>query len=201
MPSLIAVVEGRIDASLSWLRLPSEPPARWLRLHAASPDTEVAQVVATLASYNHPSARDRPCRLDERVDAKTLVLPGGLAAASADAMVYPSCCCGLEGWREWRSLLSSDGTPWLGHDPSPWVEQRDGGFVVWADGGLGGWTDSVSAVTFSRSEMEHALARVESDLQGFVDRLRDWSQQVLGTRAQRLADTFARHFDVMRGDA
>lgn len=67
-----------------------------------------------------------------------MFVPGGLLARDTETGVSipPSCCCGLEDWREWVSVPRG-GQPWLGHSPTPWIEHLDGAVRIWPDGGMG----------------------------------------------------------------
>jgi hypothetical protein len=119
------------------------------------------------------------------------VVPGGIAACDELQEVVPSCCCGLESWRDWVQVVTGGTGPWLGHDPSPWVEVREDAVLVWPDGGLGEANEDLHPVRFSKPEFEAALVDVDDDLRGFLRRLHVWATTVSPEYAARLAERFA----------
>jgi len=149
----------------------------------------VALVVARLARYGHGGGG--PQSLKGLAADFPRVTPGGLAAAGRLTVVYPSCCCGLEAWRDWYQLLSDGQSPWLGHDPSPWVEVRGEEFLVWPDGDVGEANEGdAQPIRFSKPELVASLASAERDLGAFADRLRDWASTRAPEHAQALCDRF-----------
>src|SRR5687767_16032988 len=113
-----------------------------LHLSASMSAPQVGAAMATLASYGDGDAGDGPrevaAALRAIVEKERMIAPGGLLARDTETgvVIPPSCCCGLEEWREWVSVPSG-GRPWLGHSPAPWIEQLDGTVRIWPDGGLG----------------------------------------------------------------
>jgi integrase len=171
-PQIFAVIESPTDVPsfVGALSAKAWPP--FVRLGPNVTDLEVALVVAQLSLYGGAQAAS----LRQLAENFPHIAPGGLAAEDGEDVVFPSCCCGLEAWREWHLLLSKGTSPWLGHDPSPWVEARGEDFLIWPDGGLsGGNSESLTAIHLSRAELATLLENVERDLRGFVDRLRDWT--------------------------
>lgn len=128
MSSLIklqAVVEAPYyegEFSCPWEKAEFQPFSM-IRLHGEMTYPEIGLALAQLAKYNQIKlAGDRLTVLKQVVEAESLVLPGGIQVIDAQKTISPSCCCGLETWREWLDFLKTGKSPWLGHDPSPFVE-------------------------------------------------------------------------------
>jgi hypothetical protein len=193
MPSLFAVVESHFDSAAG---APVSPPEQWVRLSAAPTPDDLERFFTSARLAKTPRSASRKRVLGDILSADCMPLSGGLAASDGHLTIYPSCCCGLESWREWLTLLSNSGSPWLGHDPSPWVEARQDQFLVWADGGLGEKSDPTMVIAFTRFELSEALVRVQLDLQAFRDRLSEWAAVALGDSRGQLARLFDRQFQI-----
>lgn len=173
--------------------VPDRPwPAR-VRLHQQTALRHVALVVGQWAAYGRGD-RGQTTSLASLCDEFPAVAPGGLAAVSDGIEIAPSCCCGLERWRDWELLLATGTQPWLGHDPSPWVEVSGSTFVVWSNGGLGEGVADAVAVKFSTEELQAAITSVERDLQAFRDPLRAWANSRDPMCSNRLVQVFESTF-------
>lgn len=112
--------EGRFSSP--W-RIPDFKPFSMLRLQGEMTYPQIGLVFAQLADFNQIElANDAQVVLEQILEAEDLILPGGIQVISEEKVIAPSCCCGLETWREWVEFLETGESPWLGHDPSPWVE-------------------------------------------------------------------------------
>ena len=189
--SLIPVVQA-------WPREPWfgwAPPlssAQSIVLRGGTSDAEVALVVATLASCNGVAP---PCGIAEAAQAleaaETPILPGGLLVRAGALEIPPSCCCGLETWREWYDVAPGGTSPWLGHSPSPWVECRKDYALIHADEEMGAPSPTVAV---SYSELGEALAGAHAALRAFTRRLSQWlDARAPGTALER---RFAEVFDI-----
>ena len=192
MLRLIPVVEARWrDSPFDWA--PSDAGKDWVELGAECSDDDVALVVAILASYNQAASSGSMPEVTQALEAtQTMVLPGGLMVRAGDFEIAPSCCCGLESWREWYGVKPGGSSPWLGHGPSPWVECKSDAAVMWADGDLGNQSPSMSV---SYEEIEAARDAASEALKGFESRLSVWLA-AHAPRGQGLARRFAEAFDV-----
>jgi hypothetical protein len=190
-PHLHAVVAAPAHVPAFVGRVGAPPWPDFVRLFEGTSDDEVALLVAQLAGYGHAGAGATD--LASLVRAFPHVTPGGLAATDEIHEVRPSCCCGLEGWRDWDRLVVTGASPWLGHDPSPWAEVSGDEFLVWPNGGLGeALSDDIQPVRFSRKELVAALTQVEEDLRSFASRLHAWATQVSPQDAYSLANQFCK---------
>jgi hypothetical protein len=188
-PRLIAVIESPPKASPFVGDVPPQPWPSFVRLFGQSSDGDVALVVAQLAQYGQRGGGRQS--IEALVRKFPTIVAGGLAAEDGRTTVHPSCCCGLESWRDWHGLLSDGHQPWLGHDPSPWVEKRGEEFLVWPDGGLGAAKSvDLQPVRFSSRELAASLGDVERDLNEFVGRLREWT----AARGPDYAEALAKRF-------
>lgn len=154
-------------------------PLSWIRLSGEMSEQEIGSVVAQLVQYNQLGfLGEVQWVLDRILKAESLILPGGLQAIFGDQVIDPSCCCGLETWREWQVFLTTGNSPWLGHDPSPWVEASNEQVSIWSGGGLGESTQNAFRIDISRSTFRQALQNVEQDLQNFLYCVESWAQTI-----------------------
>eukprot|EP00112_Aurelia_sp_Birch-Aquarium-sp1_P008686 Seg19621.2 transcript_id=Seg19621.2/GoldUCD/mRNA.D3Y31 product="hypothetical protein" protein_id=Seg19621.2/GoldUCD/D3Y31 len=116
---------------------------------------------------------------------------GGFQISDGSVTIGPSCCCGLENWREWRELLNDGVSPWLGHDPTAWAELDEGYVVVWPDEGRAG-----ACVRVSKSEYSEKLAVAEEQLCGFLKKLNEWKPFENKPEVPLLLEKLRRNFGV-----
>ncbi len=171
----------------------------WIRLSAEMKQPEIGLFFAQLARYNQIDlSGSRETILQEILAADGLILAGGIQAVFEDRVISPSCCCGLEGWREWQNFLTTGETPWLGHDPSPWLEQVDDVIRIWSDGGLGDSIKNAFEIEVDRPAFERALHSVERDLWGFQFCIESWCESIGFDRGSELAQKVAQTLQMVR---
>ena len=172
-------------------------PLSWIRLSGEMTDQEIGSIVAQLVQYNQLDfSGESHMVLDRILNAESLILPGGLQAVFDDQTIFPSCCCGLETWREWQAFLTTGNSPWLGHDPSPWVEAKNERVSIWSDGGLGESTQQAFQIDVSRSTFQQALQIVEQDLQDFLCSVDSWAQTIGFNQSTNLSQKINDCFDI-----
>ncbi len=135
-------------------------------------NAELFAFLTSLCQYG--SKTSPPATVKEAADElfaknELLIMSGGLVASDGKLEIYPSCCCGLEGWREWYWVLDKTGSPWLGHDPSPWVENGDTHITIHADEG-----DGHEQIQVTYAELATAVNNARRDLEGFAGDLHKW---------------------------
>ncbi len=197
LPSFAAVIA--IDCrAVAKLRLPWEivTTTSVSRLYLCSQTTklEVGLAIGQLIVCNR---LDRGGNVSEVLNGiinsqQRLILPGGLQVSDGEIAIAPSCCCGLETWREWLDFRFTGGSPWLGHDPTPWVEKvNDDVIRVWAD------EDRHSLrIDFTRRLYKIGLAQVRQDLDDFLIIITDWAAGLGLAEPERLAAKFDRCFSI-----
>jgi hypothetical protein len=127
---------------------------------------------------------DRECSVDQLLDSlrnledPLVVAPGGFQATDGDMVVIPGCCCGLEGWTEWREFLVNGTPPWLGNDPWPRVEFVNGSVHLWRDAPDKAPRESLRSISVSREKFEAALALAETQLCNFFTAIPRWFESV-----------------------
>ncbi len=164
---MFPVVEYPPDVSTFWLGLPEHPWPTFIELSDSTSSGDAALVGLALATYGHEGPEPlSPERLEQEFPC---ALAGGFAATLGNVTIFPSCCCGLEAWREWTRVTVTGDSPWLGHDPAPWVDVSEDGVTIWADGGLSDAAppDTQKLVT-SREELILAIEAARSSLEAFV---------------------------------
>lgn len=191
------VVASPPEPSAFWCPLPPKPWPDFIELSGSSTDGEVALVLLQLATYNR-GRQLVPLQPAELVSAESLVLPGGLQATNGTQVISPSCCCGLEGWPEWRYALEDGTSPWMGHDPFPWLEQQEGQFQLWPDE-ITPERPPGTPIRFTQAELEAQLSGVPGMLGGFLARVREVLLACAPADAEVLAARFDRTF--VRRDA
>jgi hypothetical protein len=202
----VLVLEPVIDTATAagFALWPAAAPAHASMLHVSANMSvqEVGAVMAALHPHGLEDAKDGPSEITSvlRAIAETecLMVPGGLLARDTETGVRipPSCCCGLEDWREWVSVPSG-GQPWLGHSPAPWVEHRDGTVRVWPDGGMGeGRPAADRAITAPLNAVATQLHTAHQDLRGFLDATSQWVQDLAPTVSSELVAKLDESFQI-----
>jgi hypothetical protein len=172
---------------------------RWMRLSAKMTQPEIGAFFARLISYNHiERSGSLNAILREIVAADSLVLAGGIQAIFKEQIISPSCCCGLEGWRDWQNFLETGETPWLGHDPSPWIERVGDMIRIWSDGRLGDSIENAFKIEVAGAEFDRALNIVERDLLGFQLCIENWCEAIEFDLASDLAKKVKQCFEIDR---
>lgn len=191
MLRLLPVVEAEpCGANFEWA---PERRSGWLELGPHSTDEDVAAVVATLAAYNRVAASGPLDKVVAALEAaELLVLPGGLLVRAEGLDIWPGCCCGLEGWRDWMGLAPGGTSPWMGHDPTPSVECKADGAIIWPDSDRAAHAPRASV---GYAQIEEACRSAAADLAGFTSRLADWLS-IHAPAGTALAGRFAEWFDV-----
>jgi hypothetical protein len=186
-PQLHAVILVEVDEDCDLIQLPSKPWPQHVRLSREAQPDVVSLIVGTLATWG----REKDDWSIEALERDfPIAVPGGFAAVEQGRVIGPSCCCGLETWRQWLDVLNTRRSPWMGHDPSPFVEIREDRVNIWADGGLGGNSRDSAPIAFSLLEFETAVAQAAKDLVEFEEPLRKW----LGFHAPRYEHNLAAKF-------
>jgi hypothetical protein len=185
---LNAVFENVIQGQAPQWATQTDSEASFIRLSADTTPAQTASFVAGLCAYNHLTAQSVQDAITVLLSAETLVMPGGVAVIVAEQKpLYPSCCCGLESWREWLDAMTTGGSPWLGHDPAPWLEISGGLVTIWPDGGLsGGAKGEQPFCKLPVAECALQLQRVEGDISKFLNVLRGWVTEHDPSRAEAL---------------
>jgi hypothetical protein len=172
-----------------------------IRVSAGMSPLDVGTVIAALhpqgSDASAASTRDAVAVLRAIIEADCLIAAGGLLARDTQTGVAipPSCCCGLESWREWTAVPDG-GQPWLGHSPAPWVEHLDNAVCIWPDGGLGEEQPPIEhAITAPLDIVTARLHTAHQDLLGFLGAATRWAHGLApgmaGDLVAKLDDSFA----------
>jgi hypothetical protein len=117
------VIRVRKTAEFTAWPVATPPVGSLLPLSAQLTGPKVGTGMAVIAQASRAvpgSENDAVQILRNLANARGLIAPGSLRArdTAKDLEITPSCCCGLETWREWRGVIDG-GAVWLGHDPTP----------------------------------------------------------------------------------
>ena len=190
MFALTPIVDNLFEYPFDWV-LKSEE--EFINLDGAISDNGCASFLALLALYNNLTDKGSPEKAAQAVlNAKRLILPGGLLAWDETSRIVPGCCCGLEAWRDWYSIKPKGNGPWLGHDPSPWVDCRKEHAIIWSD------TDpeqNLQKIQVSYCELETALQKTQDDFTAFADKFSDWAGNHTSV-ATEVTHRIAREFEI-----
>ena len=171
MFQLQPVLEHHLRHSAPWIG--RGPPDDWIVVTGDADDDTVRRIVAIIAAASnvmHETLEATLLAMERQVrEEGWLIAPGGLRATDDEFKLLPSCCCGLEGWREWYNVKPGGGSPWLGHDPNPYVDCGGEAAVLWTDDD----GDGVS-LTVPYDMVGIALMLAEDMMESFVLRLADW---------------------------
>lgn len=121
-----------------------------------------------------------------------LIIGGQLAAVKGDFVMLPSCCVGLEAWREWEWVKPGGGSPWLGHNPDPGVEVKDDHAILRIS-----WSDSNSKeLKVTYEEIQRALNTAENDLKSFHKRIGEWLTEQNVTHREQFLSRLDEAFEI-----
>jgi hypothetical protein len=210
MLTLEAVVEYDYDREpwTLWKRA-EDSLENWLRLSGEMTLEEVGTVLCRLARYSFRCEDEDIHTLSAAaifthlVNAEALILQGGLRLSdtATGVTVLPGCCCGLEHWRNWWDMTEpatwNTTRLWLGHDPHAYIERLPGdgtSLRVWADE-----QESAPHIDLSAETLPPLLHNVQRDLEGFLQRLAEWTAAVAPDHPEfthTLPEAFDRNFHV-----
>ncbi|MFI6811903.1 hypothetical protein ACIBG7_05815 [Nonomuraea sp. NPDC050328] len=124
---------------------------------------------------------------------------GGLRITSADTVIDPGCCVGLDEWRDWIDALN-DQPVFLGHNPDVWLEIR--GPILRLrqdnDGPQPGKQPDPSEqyIDIPREALPALLQGVRQDLTGFLAALHPWAHDLAPKLADQLVQTVDRRLEI-----
>ncbi len=182
-------------------------PFRYLALSGELTSPEVGTAVMRIAGCNDitpdPDAGDdRPPRpadplgsfLHGLLTFDSLFAAGGLRVTDSSTGVtfLPGCCNGLEGWREWRTVVGGSGPVSFGHDPDPVAELFGDTVRLTVDTEQ---SDS-PVIELPAIEFRHLLDGVERDLAGFPAQAADWGPGHLPDHSALVVAALARVLDL-----
>lgn len=129
-----------------------------------------------LCGYNNVDVdRESADVLNELITTDEVALRGGIAFEDKDKVILPSCCCGLENWRDLLEAVLSKKGIWLGHDPFPSIEYVDNTVRIWSDDFSGVMRKDLSEqelqkmyyIEYNRDDLIKKLQSIETDLLDF----------------------------------
>ncbi|MEK4434601.1 hypothetical protein [Paenibacillus sp. FSL K6-2862] len=121
---------------------------------------------------------------------ESVAILGGVAFyESEEKYIMPSCCCGLEQFKEiYNSILNRE-SPWLGHDPLPEITYKDNMAFVWSDDPDSNDRSDVFHIDFKFEEILSCLEQSQYDLKDFIDKpLFDWIYRRDQATANKMKD-------------
>lgn len=141
---------------------------------------EVDALLYGLIGYNDIPIMDSPSttilQLLKGLKAKEIIMSGGLLFQEDDKMIFPSCCCGLEEWKEIVDDIRNKKSPWMGHDPFPCCLYNDNTVIVCSDNMefyknsdyKRTTIDEPIQIIYTNAEMDSLLEQLEMDMKNFT---------------------------------
>jgi len=173
-----------------------EPTDKFIGLCAATSFEKIGRVVLQLAmSCGVESFLSAETVLQAIMAEPTWILPGGLRVRDdSGRSIAPSCCCGLEDWREWLDFLDNGRSPFLGHDPAQGIEHVGDVIRVVSFPSEG----AESCIELNPDDFVNQLRQVQSDLKQFLAGLKDWAVRTDPTQAKDFVVRFDETFEINR---
>ncbi|MDB4873177.1 MAG: hypothetical protein JWL97_4181 [Gemmatimonadales bacterium] len=154
-------------------------------------------VIAQASRAIPGSENDAVQILRNLAEARGLIAPGGLRArdTAKDLEITPSCCCGLETWREWREVIDG-GAVWLGHDPTPWIEHLGPTIRIWPDDGTSLRPAGESAIEIALTDLAELINAADVQMKGFLEQVRSWAASLHHPEVEHLVAALDRSFRI-----
>lgn len=171
--SVKAIIKDPYFKVPDWLN--SNPDyVEYVRLSGKSTRDEVDLFIAELFGYMRINVDSTPRQVfGEILNETVAAIAGGVLFESDTKKIWPSCCSGLEGWREILKCVTEKRSPWMGHDPAPSMEFINNKVQVWSDDVTGKITknpdkNGMFFIEYEQEELISKLERIETDLLDFA---------------------------------
>ncbi|OBZ16497.1 hypothetical protein [Bacillus sp. FJAT-26390] len=142
-----------------------------------STEEDAVLFLTLLCGFNNISIDKEPNEfVQELIRTDEVALSGGIAFEGQGKLILPSCCCGLEQWREVKEAVKSKKDIWLGHDPFPTIEYIDESVRIWSDDYIGNRKkepiteqerQKMFFITYSHHDLIEQMNVIEMDLLDF----------------------------------
>lgn len=175
MPRVRAVITAPCFEQPSWLSKVEYHEAVYLSKNSSAGD--VVLFLTVLCGINELDINKEPNEvIKELINMDEVTLSGGIAFESQSKVILPSCCCGLEQWKEVREAVVNKKAAWLGHDPFPSIEYLDESVRIWSDDYFGIMKkeppteqekQNMFFIEYNNNELIEKLLCIESDLLHF----------------------------------
>ncbi|HZG16475.1 MAG TPA: hypothetical protein VE710_15905 [Candidatus Bathyarchaeia archaeon] len=138
-----------------------------------SPEDTVLFFICLLG-YNDVDVSNITTAFTELIQKEEVVIGGGiLFENNSGRKILPSCCSGLEQWRDVLNGVKSKDSPWMGHTPYPTIEYINDTVRVWSDNKLGIWgpdevDENMYFIEYRYDDLITKLNRIKCDLRGFA---------------------------------
>ncbi|WP_051621042.1 hypothetical protein [Paenibacillus sp. UNC451MF] len=174
MGKVSAVIQDPYFEQPSWISKVEYKETTYLSRFSTSEDA--ALFLTLVCGYNNIEVDREPAEvLNELITFDEIALSGGIAFEDKNKVIVPSCCCGLENWRDVLEAVQSKKDIWLGHDPFPTLEYLNDSVRVWSDDYTGTFRKDLSErelqkmfyIEYNRKDLIIKLHAIETDLLEF----------------------------------
>lgn len=162
---------------------------------------EVDVLLYGLLGFNYIPLSANPIEsltaLMEEMKEDNVAMSGGLLFQEDDKIITPSCCCGLEQWKEIVNDIKAKQKPWLGHDPWGTCIYEDNKTIVCSDDiemyqetskyKQKRIEEEIVKIVYTNKELKILFHQMETDMQEFI-------QGPLKRRILELAPEIAEEF-------
>lgn len=174
MRRVSAVIQDPYFEQPYWISKVEYKETTYLSRFSTSEDAGL--FLSLVCGYNNIEVDREPAEvLNELITFDEIALSGGIAFAEKNKVILPSCCCGLENWRDVLEAIQSKKDVWLGHDPFPTLEYLNDSVRVWSDDYTGTFRKDLSErelqkmfyIEYNRNDLIIKLQAIETDLLEF----------------------------------
>lgn len=134
-------------------------------LDGNSSENDVELFLIELLGYNDIDIEQNKENVIKEIILKDeIVIAGGILFIGESSEIFPSCCCGLEGWKEILDAAINKESPWLGHDPYPWFEYIENNIRIWSDDYNKNHSNEIYFIECDRDILINKLRLISNDL-------------------------------------
>ncbi|OPH56974.1 hypothetical protein BC351_26555 [Paenibacillus ferrarius] len=174
MGKVSAVIKDTYFKQPSWLSNVEYRETNYLS-RSSTPEDAILFFTLLCGCNNIDTDREPTEVLNELIAIDEIAISGGIAFEDEGKAILPSCCCGLENWREVLEAVLSKKDVWLGHDPFPTLEYINDSVRVWSDDYFGTMRKDLSQqelqkmyyIEYNRNDLINKLEAIEMDLLEF----------------------------------
>lgn len=163
--------------------------------------TEVDALLYGILGFNQISLSSKPIEsltvLMQDMKENNVAMSGGLLFQEDEKIIKPSCCCGLEQWKEIVNDIKAKQKPWLGHDPWGTCIYEEDKTIVCSDDiemyqEISKYKqkrieEEIVKIVYTNKELKILFHQIETDMQEFI-------QGSLRRRILELAPEIAEEF-------
>jgi hypothetical protein len=159
-----AIIQNPYSTAPSWIDDNIER-REFVILDGDSSEDDVELFLIELLGYNNINIeQDKNLIIKEILSEDEVVIAGGILFIGDYMKIFPSCCCGLESWKEILDAAIGKSSPWLGHDPYPCFEHVENNIRIWSDDFNKNQSKDIYFIECDRDILIEKLKLIRNDL-------------------------------------